>query len=399
MRGALWLAFLFALAVFIALFASSNGGHITIYFPPYRLDTSLNLFIAAVLTVFVVGLLAWRTFAAILDLPKQAAAYRRKQRENRAYSLLSEAIEDIFAGRFSKALKAAEAASANSSLAETAALLAARSAHRLNRYDVRDQWLSKIRSAEKQQARLVAMADMQMDSNDAEGALRTIEQLQKGGARQLFVQRIALRANQHLKRWDEVLRLTHSLSKRDAIHPVIAQKTVQEAVGKLVQEKSTDHEALLAIWKSLPKSDRKVSRVALVMAKGLMAVGQFDLAREFIEESLNEQWDEALVSIYPDCLPTGSTTLVLAQKLEAWMMKYPGEPALSLALAKVCLAQKLWGKAKSSLQGVIRDPKTKPHMKANAHLTMAKLHEALEELAEASEHYKLAAQIFATHSI
>jgi HemY protein len=284
-------------------------------------------------------------------------------------------------------------------LAETAALLAARSAHRLNRYDVRDQWLSKIRSAEKQQARLVAMADMQMDSNDAEGALRTIEQLQKGGARQLFVQRIALRANQHLKRWDEVLRLTHSLSKRDAIHPVIAQKTVQEAVGKLVQEKSTDHEALLAIWKSLPKSDRKVSRVALVMAKGLMAVGQFDLAREFIEESLNEQWDEALVSIYPDCLPTGSTTLVLAQKLEAWMMKYPGEPALSLALAKVCLAQKLWGKAKSSLQGVIRDPKTKPHMKANAHLTMAKLHEALEELAEASEHYKLAAQIFATHSI
>ena len=27
------------------------------------------------------------------------------------------------------------------------------------------------------------------------------------------------------------------------------------------------------------------------------------------------------------------------------MMKYPSEPALSLALAKVCLAQKLWGKA------------------------------------------------------
>ena len=395
MRSALWLAFLFALAVAIALFASSNGGHITIYFPPYRLDTSLNLFIVTVLTIFVVGLLAWRTFAAILDLPKQAAAYRRKQRESRAVSLLSEAIEDIFAGRFSKALKAAEAASANSSLSETAALLAARSAHRLNRYELRDQWLAKIRSADKQQARLVAMADMQMDSNDAQGALNTIEQLQKGGARQLFVQRIALRANQHLKRWDEVLRLTHSLSKRDAIHPVVAQKTVQEAVAKLVQEKSTDHEALLAIWKSLPKSDRKVSRVALVMAKGLVAVGQFDLARGFIEESLDEQWDEALVSIYPDCLPVGSTTLVLAQKLEAWMLKYPSEPALSLALAKVCLAQKLWGKAKSSLQGVIRDPKTKPYMRANAHMTMAKLHEELEELTEAAEQYKLAAQIFA----
>jgi HemY protein len=136
------------------------------------------------------------------------------------------------------------------------------------------------------------MADMQMDSNDPAGALATIEQLQKGGARQLFVQRIALKANQQLKRWEEVLRLSHSLSKREAIHPVLAQKTVQEAVAKLVQEKSTDHQALLAIWKNLPKADRKVSRVALVMAKGLLAVGQQDIARGFIEESLDEQWDE-----------------------------------------------------------------------------------------------------------
>ncbi len=394
MRGALWLAFLFAAAVLLALFASGNAGHITIYFPPYRLDTSLNLFIVVVLGILIVGLLAWRTFAAVLDLPKQAALYRRKQREARAIVLLSEAVEDIFAGRFSKALKAAEAASVNQALSETAALLAARAAHRLNRFDLRDQWLSKIQSANKQQARLVAMADMQMDSNDPAGALATIEQLQKGGARQLFVQRIALKANQQLKRWEEVLRLSHSLSKREAIHPVLAQKTVQEAVAKLVQEKSTDHQALLAIWKNLPKADRKVSRVALVMAKGLLAVGQQDIARGFIEESLDEQWDESLIAIYPDCLPVGSTTLSLVQKIEAWMMKYPSEPALSLALAKVCLAQKLWGKAKSSLQGVIKDPKTKPLIKASAHMNMAKLHEALEEPLEAATHYQQAAHIY-----
>ncbi len=78
------------------------------------------------------------------------------------------------------------------------------------------------------------------------------------------------------------------------------------------------------------------------------------------------------------------------------MMKYPGEPTLSLALAKVCLAQKLWGKAKSSLQGVIKDPKTKPLIKASAHMNMAKLHEALGEPLEASTHYELAAHIYAS---
>ena len=394
MRSALWLAFLFAVAVIVALFATSNGGHITIYFPPYRLDTSLNLFIATIVGIFLVSLLAWRTFAAILDLPKQAAAYRRKQRETRSIGFLSEAIEDIFAGRFSKALKSAEAATVNEAMAETAALLAARSAHRLNQHEVRDHWLSKIQSPEKRQARLVATADMQMDVHDAEGALATIEQLQKGGSRQLFVQRIALKANQQLKNWSEVLRLTHSLSKREALHPVVAQKYIQEAISKLVQEKSTDHEALLRIWKTLPKENRKASRIALVMAQGLLSVAQYDVARQLVEDSLDAQWDEALIDIYPQCVAPGSRNLSLAQKIEAWMTKYPGEPALSLALARICLDQQLWGKAKSSLVGVIRDPKTKPSMRAAAHMAMAQLHEALSETLEAAEQYQLAAKIF-----
>jgi HemY protein len=394
MRSALWLTFLFAIAVIVALFANSNGGHITIYFPPYRLDTSLNLFIASILGIFIVSLLAWRTFAAVLDLPKQAAAYRRKQRETRSIGFLSEAIEDIFAGRFSKALKSAEAATANSALAETAALLAARSAHRMNQFDVRDRWLLKIQSPEKRQAKLVATADMQMDAHDAEGALATIEQLQKGGARQLLVQRIALKANQQLKNWSEVLKLTHSLSKREALHPVVAQKYIQEAIAKLVQEKSTDHEALLRIWKTLPKESRKASKIALVMAQGLLSVSQYDIARGLVEESLDAQWDEALIDIYPKCVIPGTSNLSLAQKLELWMIKYPGEPALSLALARICLDQQLWGKAKASLVGVIRDPKTKPPMKAAAHMAMAQLHESLNESAEAAGEYELAAKIY-----
>ena len=394
MRSALWLTFLFAIAVIVALFANSNGGHITIYFPPYRLDTSLNLFIASILGTFIVSLLAWRTFAVVLDLPKQAAAYRRKQRETRSIGFLSEAIEDIFAGRFSKALKSAEAATANSALAETAALLAARSAHRMNQFDVRDRWLLKIQSPEKRQAKLVATADMQMDAHDAEGALATIEQLQKGGARQLLVQRIALKANQQLKNWSEVLKLTHSLSKREALHPVVAQKYIQEAIAKLVQEKSTDHEALLRIWKTLPKESRKASKIALVMAQGLLSVSQYDIARGLVEESLDAQWDEALIDIYPKCVIPGTSNLSLAQKLESWMIKYPGEPALSLALARICLDQQLWGKAKASLVGVIRDPKTKPPMKAAAHMAMAQLHESLNESAEAAGEYELAAKIY-----
>src|SRR6218665_2922076 len=43
MRAALWLLSLFAVAVAVALFAGNNQGTVTLYWPPSRIDPSLNL--------------------------------------------------------------------------------------------------------------------------------------------------------------------------------------------------------------------------------------------------------------------------------------------------------------------------------------------------------------------
>ena len=80
--------------------------------------------------------------------------------------------------------------------------------------------------------------------------------------------------------------------------------------------------------------------------------------------------------------------------IEKSYLKRPNEASLQYLFGLACLQQKLWGKAKSSLQGVIKDPKTKPLIKASAHMNMAKLHEALEEPLEAATHYQLAAHIY-----
>jgi HemY protein len=64
-------------------------------------------------------------------------------------------------------------------------------------------------------------------------------------------------------------------------------------------------------------------------------------------------------------------------------------------LGRICLIQQLWGKAKSSLQSVIRDSKTKPKVKATAHMAMAELHEKLSETQEAAEQYQIAAKLYA----
>ena len=49
MRAALWLIALFAVAVAAALFAGSNHGSVTLYWPPYRIDFSLNMVVLLLL--------------------------------------------------------------------------------------------------------------------------------------------------------------------------------------------------------------------------------------------------------------------------------------------------------------------------------------------------------------
>ncbi|MDD2547262.1 MAG: heme biosynthesis protein HemY, partial [Burkholderiaceae bacterium] len=53
MRAALWLLALFGVAVAAALFAGNNQGTVTLYWPPYRIDLSLNMVLLLLVGSFV----------------------------------------------------------------------------------------------------------------------------------------------------------------------------------------------------------------------------------------------------------------------------------------------------------------------------------------------------------
>ncbi len=55
MRAALWFLALFGVAVAAALFAGNNQGTVTLFWPPYRIDLSLNLVVLSLTTGFCHG--------------------------------------------------------------------------------------------------------------------------------------------------------------------------------------------------------------------------------------------------------------------------------------------------------------------------------------------------------
>src|SRR5262245_33939479 len=109
MRAALWLLILFAVAVAGALFAGNNQGTVTLFWPPYRIDLSLNLVVLLLVASFFFVHAVMRALAALFDLPRQALRWRNQQRERAMYGALLEGLSHMLAGRFIRSRKAGEA--------------------------------------------------------------------------------------------------------------------------------------------------------------------------------------------------------------------------------------------------------------------------------------------------
>ena len=99
MRAALWLVGLFAMAVALALFAGDNDGTVTVFWPPHRVDLSVNLALLLLALSFALLYVGLRAIGALLELPRQARRWRAQQRERATHAMLLDAITQFSAGR------------------------------------------------------------------------------------------------------------------------------------------------------------------------------------------------------------------------------------------------------------------------------------------------------------
>jgi HemY protein len=208
MRLLLWLVALMAAAIGIAVTARFNPGNVVFFYPPHRIDMSLNLFVvlAALLFLLLYGLA--RAVRATLRMPERVAAYRQRKREREGNKGLRDALKALFEGRFGHAEKAAMRAAELPENAGLAALIGARAAHRMREPARRDAWLAGIAHDNAlKTARLMTVTELLVDDHQPEAALEAVAELNASGQRHIHALQWSMKANQQARNWPEVLRL------------------------------------------------------------------------------------------------------------------------------------------------------------------------------------------------
>jgi HemY protein len=199
--------------------------------------------------------------------------------------------------------------------------------------------------------RLMATTKFMLDQHNPQAALHALQELDKSGAKNhpgaLLLE---LKAQQQAGNWNEVLRVLEQLESRSSIDTAVAAQLRQQAYLEGIQQYS-DATALTAYLKNMPVDFRRRKKIAVTAARALIALNSCAGAQQILSDSLNVQWDSELVALYGNCA-SGNLAGQLEQA-EKWLNQHNKDAGLLLALGKLCLHQKLWGKAQSYLDASI----------------------------------------------
>ncbi len=385
MRRLFRLLALFALAVGIAVAARFNDGYLLLVLPPYRVDISLNLVLLLSAMSFLLFYGVVRGIVLALTLPERVDEFRRRRQRDKAAESLHDGWRLLFEGRFSQAMRKASEAYGAGESPGLAALLAARAAQQLREVEKVEAWLARVDRDDRRMtsARLMLEAEMYLEARRFADAADALRRLQNTSGRHIAALRLELRAHEGCGNWLEVLRLTRLLEKRDALPPEMAEQIKLRAYREMIRQRM-DLAQLLSALHSLPAAECS-ARLTCVFAEALLAEDAQDEAQRLIESRLAVEWDATLVRIYGQVRASDPTACIA--RAETWLTEHPDDADLLLSLGRLCLTQRLWGKAQSYLEASLALDDRR-----EVRLDLARLFEQTERSSLALPHYRAAAE-------
>ena len=385
MRWLVWILLILSTAVGLALVMRFNHGNVAILWPPYRVDVSVNLAVLLLLVSFFLLHLLLLAIGKALNLPTRVRDYRQRRRSDSARIALRDSLLALFEGRFGRAERLAQTARDDDQLAGTAALLAARAAHRMREFERRDGWL-ELAEADRvsAQAEKMTAAEFALDEQQPGRALAAIERLHGGGQRHIHSLRAALRAYEQSADWQRVLPVLRQLEKRDALPEPAIRGMRARACRGLFSQSELDAAGVRALLRSLKAAEREMPETVDAAAAAFSRAGDEAQARKLIETAMKDGYSPPLLRRYAalDTIPARERI----EFAEEWMSRYGDDGAISLVLGRLCMAESLWGKAEEFLLRSLARTKS-----AAAHLALAELFETIGRPDDAARHFRAAA--------
>lgn len=338
-RWILLLVLIAALAAFGWHWIAEDPGYVLVRLRGWRVQTT-------VLAAAVILLLAWGAFGALWQLVRWpfGALTRRHRRLSRRR--LADGLVALAEGRNGDAERDLSRASRLDALQGPALLAAAEAAARRGESTRALESLNQAAQSVPQAARVLRAALLRRDGKPAEAvALLAPEadngSLPPGGWRELALAALAAGDTRRARAALAPLQKGAALGSRN-------YQALENQVLVASVHSAADAAALNTLWSQLPKNQRRAPVVVEAYARRAAELGMILPAMDELESALRREWSSSLVQAWG---ALGNEDLeARLRRAEGWLDAHPNDAGLLLALGRLCVKLKLWGKARKHLE-------------------------------------------------
>lgn len=337
-------------AVSLGQFIVAHPGVVAISVDGTALRMSLSLF---VVLVTVAGLvLSWllHTLWRLLTLRARVRRWREARQRRRALERVESGLLALAAGDYARAERLLGRGSQRSKLQY---LAAAQAAHAQQASERRDALLALAAGGtpEETLALGVRRAEMLLDDGNPEAAETALAPLLARHADNPAVLLLRQRLLSRTGREEELAALLPTLRKRKLHPPARLDELEAELAVRRLRASGSTPDALAQRWSGLGKTARQNPVVVAAYARALLALKAHAAAEEVLRKALDAHWDARLLALYGE-LDANDVRGALT-RAERWRDAHPEDPGLLLALGRLCLSQRLWGKARGYLESLV----------------------------------------------
>ena len=298
----------------------------------------------AALAVLIVILLLWLLWTLVSTPFRAWARHRRRQGRAR----LIDGLQALDGGQWQRAEKLLQSAATEKEVRPIALVAAMRAAEAREDNSSAGQHLQQLGEVD---ASLHALHSaerwLQLDKPLEAITALDLPAIQPLPPRGLWLRTDALR---RAGRAEEAYGQLGALRQQQALPPN-AMAELETRLALQMLDEAADVNALAARWEVLPKSLRVSPEAVSHYARRAVALNWADVALRSIEQTLDSQWDEALITLYAE-LPVEKLDSRRASA-QRWLQTHPNSPALLLALARLANGQGQWSQAEEFLHRAI----------------------------------------------
>lgn len=339
-------------SVVLALVVKHDNGYVLLGYGEWTVEGSLAFFVLVNAVLFGLLYLLVRTLVRVWGVPGRVRGWREQRGLRKARNALTQGLLELSEGHWKSAEKNLIRHAEKSETPLLNYLAAARSAQQQGAHEKRDLYLQLAHESMPSADVAVALtqAELQLDHEQYEHALATLMHLRQIAPRHTYVLKLLKELYEHLGDWEQLRALIPELKKRKVVEKAELERLECSVFQNLLEQASEEEgvERLVATWKGLPGAVRNTPSLAQSYSDLLVAKKRPDLAESHLREAISREWNEALVRRYGAVAgPDPAQQLTFAER---WLQQHPGSPELLLALGRLCLRNKLWGKARSYME-------------------------------------------------